>query len=416
MIRKLFPLIVLAFSAWPAWGQISNPDVIYVLSAPSGACTLAPPIQVADSTGTIYTCNNGTWAAQGGGGGGTGTVTEVDTTSPITGGPITTTGTLACATCVVSSSPGAGIAHFAGSTQTVTSSAVNLTAAADVTGTLPAANVVTGTSGATIPLLNGVNTYSGASTFSAAGAASTPAIIGTGAVFTGGNGTTTFPYWLIQPSGTTAATTWSTNGTGLGMNLTGTPNFIDLHLNGTSVFTINSSGIPQATNGFIAGTTVSMGTTGTGALRMGNAAFASWSSTAAASGTQDTGIDKAAAGVVEANLGTAAGSGGSYRAASFQSAGTKFTAAGCTSITSTVGGASAGKFTIGANTCTVVITINGATGLTAANGWSCHANDQTTAAGNTGMYFSTNNATTATLTVPATAAASDVIDFNCMAY
>jgi len=35
-----------------------------------------------------------------------------------------TTGTIACATCVTSSSPGAGIAHFAGSTQAVTSSAV----------------------------------------------------------------------------------------------------------------------------------------------------------------------------------------------------------------------------------------------------------------------------------------------------
>ena len=99
-----------------------------------------------------------------------------------------------------------------------------------------------------------------------------------------------------------------------------------------------------------------------------------------------------------------------------QSIGTKFTATGCTSITSTVGGATAGKFTIGANTCTVVITMNGATGQTASNGWSCYANDETTAAGNTGLYFSTNNSTTATLTVPVTAASSDVIDFACMAF
>lgn len=51
-------------------------------------------------------------------------ITSIGTTSPITGGTITTTGTIACATCVVASSPGAGLAHFAGSTQTVTSSAV----------------------------------------------------------------------------------------------------------------------------------------------------------------------------------------------------------------------------------------------------------------------------------------------------
>ncbi len=42
-------------------------------------------------------------------------------------------------TVVNASSPGAGIAHFAGSTQTVTSSAVSLTA--DVTGVLPTANI-----------------------------------------------------------------------------------------------------------------------------------------------------------------------------------------------------------------------------------------------------------------------------------
>ncbi len=55
---------------------------------------------------------------------GTGTVTSVAVSSPLGGGPITATGTLTCSTCVVASSPGAGIAHFAGSTQTVTSSAV----------------------------------------------------------------------------------------------------------------------------------------------------------------------------------------------------------------------------------------------------------------------------------------------------
>ena len=68
-------------------------------------------------------------------GGGSGSVTSIATTSPITGGTITTTGTIACATCVVASSPGVGIAHFAGSTQTVTSSPVNLSS--DVSNQLP---------------------------------------------------------------------------------------------------------------------------------------------------------------------------------------------------------------------------------------------------------------------------------------
>jgi hypothetical protein len=66
----------------------------------------------------------------------TGTVTSVLTVAPLSGGPIGTTGTISCPTCVTSSSPGAGIAHFAGSTHAVTSS---LIVAADIT-----ANTITG--------------------------------------------------------------------------------------------------------------------------------------------------------------------------------------------------------------------------------------------------------------------------------
>ena len=95
-------------------------------------------------SGTLYLGADGACHAASG----SGTVTSIATTSPITGGTITTTGTIACATCVVASSPGAGIAHFAGSTQTVTSSAVSLTA--DVTGVLPSANSQPHTIGFTI--------------------------------------------------------------------------------------------------------------------------------------------------------------------------------------------------------------------------------------------------------------------------
>src|SRR5258708_7174962 len=49
------------------------------------------------ASGSTFWRGDGTWAATNGG-----TVTSIATTSPITGGTITTTGTLGCATCVTS--------------------------------------------------------------------------------------------------------------------------------------------------------------------------------------------------------------------------------------------------------------------------------------------------------------------------
>lgn len=46
------------------------------------------------SATTDYAAADGTWKTIGGGGGGSGTVTSVATTAPITGGPITTSGTI----------------------------------------------------------------------------------------------------------------------------------------------------------------------------------------------------------------------------------------------------------------------------------------------------------------------------------
>lgn len=91
-----------------------------------GTHTVASVTQLTVTGGTIGGVSpNGTLTITGASG-----VTSVATTGPITGGTITTTGTIACATCVVASAPGAGVAHFAGSTQTVTSSQI---VAADIT-------------------------------------------------------------------------------------------------------------------------------------------------------------------------------------------------------------------------------------------------------------------------------------------
>lgn len=95
------------------------------------------------------------------------------------------------------------------------------------------------------------------------------------------------------------------------------------------------------------------------------------------------------------------------------SKGTKFTTSGC-SVSSTTGGASAGTFTIGTNTCTVVVTINGATGFTAPSGWACSADD--TSALTLLIAQSSSTTSTASFSIPVTAGTTDVIKFFCMGY
>lgn len=77
------------------------------------------------------------------------------------------------------------------------------------------------------------------------GAASVSQVLWNGTVFAGGTATNTFPAMFVQPAGTPAATTWSTSGTGLGMNLASgfAGNFLDFRVaGGTTLFTVTSSG------------------------------------------------------------------------------------------------------------------------------------------------------------------------------
>jgi hypothetical protein len=80
-------------------------------------------------------------------------------------------------------------------------------------------------------------------TMPTAGAASTPALLMSGAPYTAGTATTNHP--LLYLNAGTAPTTWSADGTALGINLpnASTSNFLDFHLNGgTSVFKVDSTG------------------------------------------------------------------------------------------------------------------------------------------------------------------------------
>lgn len=91
---------------------------------------------------------------------------------------------------------------------------------------------------------------------------------------------------------------------------------------------------------------------------------------------------------------------------------TKFTITGC-SATTTVGGSDAGTYTSGTTgSCAVIVTINGATGRTAPNGYACYAANQTTPAN---LITQTNTSTT-TATITGTTVTGDIIRFGCRGY
>lgn len=90
--------------------------------------------------------------------------------------------------------------------------------------------------------------------------------------------------------------------------------------------------------------------------------------------------------------------------------GVKFTAVGCSNGT-TVGGATAGKFTSGTTgVCAVTITMGSS--ATATNGWSCRANDETTPAN----LVSQSGGSTTTAVITGTTVSGDIIDFSCIGY
>lgn len=105
-------------------------------------------------------------------------------------------------------------------------------------------------------------TMTGALSNSLAGAASAAAVSVTGAPFTGGSGTTTFP--LVYFNSGAAPTTFSTSGTVLGINSPSgfSGNFMDFHSNGgTSLVSISSAGALTLPNASIsaAGTLTAAG-------------------------------------------------------------------------------------------------------------------------------------------------------------
>lgn len=104
---------------------------------PSGSCPMSGYWQFTMDA-YMSECNAGTWQSFALGAGG-GTVTNIATSGPITGGPITSTGTIACSTCVTSAA-------------SLTSNAVILGGGSQaVTALASANNEILGTDGSGVP-------------------------------------------------------------------------------------------------------------------------------------------------------------------------------------------------------------------------------------------------------------------------
>ncbi len=98
MSKWLFLLMLLTGVSLQA--QDVSQTVLLSNGTPTGACP-ARKLDVDYLNSLLYFCSNSAWVLTTSAGG-AGTVTSVATTAPITGGTITTTGTIACATCVKS--------------------------------------------------------------------------------------------------------------------------------------------------------------------------------------------------------------------------------------------------------------------------------------------------------------------------
>lgn len=152
-------------------------------------------------------------------------------------------------------------------TSIVLSGNISAAALAPTASTCSGTNFIlsaTNTLGGCINSVVGVEWAPGGEKIHVNGTASNSPLLLDGTIFAGGTTTTNFPTFLIQPTGTTAVTTWSTAGTGIGMNMPSgfTGNFLDFHVNGAaSVFSVSSNGTVVATGAVQSGSDVIAGLT-----------------------------------------------------------------------------------------------------------------------------------------------------------
>lgn len=223
------PTLITPALGTPASGVATN------LTGIAAGLTAGNVTTNANLTGVITSVGNSTSIASQTG---TGTKFVVDTSPTL----VTPTLGVASATSinkVALTAPATSATLTIADGKTLTASnTITLAAGADSqTFTFPAAS-------ATVAGLGTTQTFSAANTFSFAGAASTPGVTISGAPFTGGSGTTTFPQLYLNSGA--APSTWQTTGTMFGINAPSgwAGSLIDFHINGgASLFRVGASGL-----------------------------------------------------------------------------------------------------------------------------------------------------------------------------
>lgn len=116
-------------------------------------------------------------------------------------------------------------------------------------------------------VLGGTTRFDGREVNTTAGAASAPAQLLSGTIFTGGSGTTTRPHLLVEPTGTTS-TIWSTGGTLIGANAPSGfgGDLLALQLNGAVSMRVSNIGSLTLNSGLATGAGSSVTTGGIGSV------------------------------------------------------------------------------------------------------------------------------------------------------